>query len=60
MENARWTEELFQLIRNQGLSFILIGVMTYYFYEELNLVKGMLYDCQKERNELLLEFLRKD
>lgn len=60
MENVKWTEELFQLIRNQGLSFILIGVMTYYFYEELNLVKSMLYDCQKERNELLYEFLRKD
>lgn len=60
MDNVTWTEELFQLIRNQGLSFILIGVMTYYFYQELNLVKSMLYDCQRERNELLIEFLRKD
>jgi hypothetical protein len=54
------TTELIQQLKNQGLSFMLIAIMTYYFYKELDLMKTMLYDCQKERNELLLEFLRND
>tara|TARA_R110000782_G_scaffold48657_2_gene106424 strand:- start:721 stop:930 length:210 start_codon:yes stop_codon:yes gene_type:complete len=50
-------KELFIQAKNQGLSFILMMLISYFFYTELSSVKEDLKTCQDERIEILERFL---
>lgn len=63
-----WSETLFKIIseaiRKQGLSFILLGAITYFFYLQLEGVKEEFRSCNAEvirlhdeRNKEMMELI---
>jgi hypothetical protein len=63
MFNNEYIKVLFELIKNQGLSFLLLGTMTYYFYDNLAILQSEIKVLNTEIRECdkkILEVYKND